>query len=428
MKSKFIWPPFTHLSTFEGSIPVERSIGCYYYDKKGKKYLDAFSSWWVNLHGHSHPYIVKKVSVQAAKNAHSVFSGFTHSGAEELAQRILKKAGGKLSRAFFSDDGSTSVEVAIKMAIQFWRNRGEGRTNFICFHNAYHGDTFGSMSVGERNVFTSAFASLLFKVYRIPLPQEKNIEAVKKKLSRLIKRHKPAAFIYEPLVQGAGGMNIYAPEFLDQILKICKKENVLCIADEVMTGFGRTGTFFAGEQMKVQPDLMCLSKGLTGGFMPLGMTLCSEKIFTAFYKREKEKTFFHGHSYTGNPIACAAALGSLDLMEKKTTWRKIRMIAEMHAMRVPLLASHPLLTRVAFCGTILALEFKTVEKGSYLHPIAEEITRWFLKRGVIVRPLGNVFYLMPPYCITKREILFLYQLIAEFLDSKLYFLKTASIR
>ncbi|MFN6038151.1 MAG: adenosylmethionine--8-amino-7-oxononanoate transaminase, partial [Bacteroidota bacterium] len=314
-----IWHPFTHLKFAETPVNIISSSGSYYFDEAGNKYIDAISSWWVNIHGHSHPYIAKKIFEQASENAHSIFSGFTHPQAKKLADRILRRLPGNLSKVFFSDDGSTAVEVALKMSLQFFNNYGKKRSKIIAFENGYHGDTFGSMSVGARNVFNQAFEELLFEVIYIPVPNQDNINETLKYLNTEINLSEVAAFIFEPLVQGAGGMVMYESHFLDILIEKMKSFGVICIADEVMTAFGRTGKMFACENLKQQVDIICLSKGLTGGFLPLGLTVCQEFIFERFISDDKTHTFFHGHSYTANPICCAAANASLDLFESEDT-------------------------------------------------------------------------------------------------------------
>lgn len=413
---QFVWHPFTHLKYAEVPVNVVRSEGAYYFDEAGKKYIDGISSWWVNLHGHSHPYIAEKVAEQLRTNAHSIFSGFTHPGAVELAGRLLKHLPG-LSRVFFSDDGSTSVEVALKMALQYWNNLGVKRTKIIAFEDAYHGDTFGGMSVGARNVFNQAFSPLLFEVIRLPLPDEKNIEVVKKQLVDLVGGGEVAAFIFEPLVLGAGGMKMYEANYLDELVALCKKHKVVCIADEVMTGFGRTGKFFATDHLQNRPDIVCVSKGLTGGVMPLGITACAAFIYEAYVTDDRYKTFFHGHSYTANPTACAAALASLDLMEKPEAQQNMDRISKAHKTFTKKITSHKNLLQARHLGTILALEVKTREESGYMNLLADHISSWFLAKGILLRPLGNVLYVLPPYCISDSDLSYIYANIEEFLET-----------
>jgi adenosylmethionine-8-amino-7-oxononanoate aminotransferase len=415
--NQYVWHPFTHLNYCRTPINIVRSEGTCYYDEQGNKIIDAISSWWVNLHGHCHPYISKKVSAQLFTNEHSIFSDFTHPNAVLLAERLINKLPTSLKRVFYSDNGSTAVEVALKMTIQFWSNLGSPKTKFICFQNAYHGDTFGGMSVAERNVFNQSFSSFLFDVVHVPAPTKENISSLKKQFLELIATDKVAGFIYEPLVQGASGMLMYDAELLNELLEICTSHNIVTIADEVMTGFGRTGTWFASQQMKQQPSIICLSKGLTGGYMPLGVTACSEKIYNAFKQNDKTKTFFHGHSYTANPTACAAALASLDLLDDEQTWNKIVMIEKMHQAFYKEIKNHTVCAEVRLKGTILAIELKTSENRHYLNASSENIAGYFLERGILLRPLGNVFYLIPPYSISAQELNYIYKTINDFLHA-----------
>jgi adenosylmethionine-8-amino-7-oxononanoate aminotransferase len=417
LDEKNIWHPFTHLKYAETPINIIRSQGAYYFDEHGNRYIDAIASWWVNLHGHSHPYIAEKIFGQLKTNAHSIFSGFTHPGAVEFSGRLLKHLPG-FSKVFFSDDGSTSVEVALKMALQYWSNKNENRTKIIAFEDAYHGDTFGSMSLGARNVFTNAFSPLLFDVLRLPLPNDANIEKVKETLRLYTLNNDVAAFVFEPLVLGAGGMKMYDPKYLDELISVCKSRNIICIADEVMTGFGRTGKFFAIDHLTGKPDIICLSKGITGGVMPLGVTVCAQFIYDAYLSDDKSKTFFHGHSYTANPTACAAALANMDLMEEPVTWNNIDRIGTRHREFMDRLRSNKKLLSASSRGTILAIEIKTPEKSGYMNSLSEKISAWFIKKNILLRPLGNVLYVLPPYCISNTDLDHIYLAIEEFLNNE----------
>ncbi|MGZ3863906.1 MAG: adenosylmethionine--8-amino-7-oxononanoate transaminase [Bacteroidia bacterium] len=416
---KHIWHPFTHLKYAETPVNIIGSQGAHYFDENGYKYIDAISSWWVNLHGHSHMYIADKVFQQLKNNAHSIFSGFTHPAAIELGERLIEKLPDNFSKVFFSDDGSTSVEVALKMALQYWNNTGVAKTKIIAFEDAYHGDTFGSMSVGARNVFTNAFSPLLFDVLRIPVPTEENFDAVKRELKSYVKEGDICAFIFEPLILGAGGMQMYDAKHLDELILICRNEKIICIADEVMTGFGRTGKFFATDHLENKPDIICLSKGITGGVMPLGVTACAEFIYDAYVSDDKNKTFFHGHSYTANPTACAAANASLDLMDRKETFANIKRIAGQHSIFAEKIKFHEKVKDARCLGTILALEIKNPEKTGYMNSLSEKISSWFLEQGIILRPLGNVLYILPPYCISNDDLSYIYSNIETFLEHEL---------
>ena len=306
---KFVWHPFTQQKNMTAPIAITKAKGSLLFDENDNAYIDAISSWWVNVHGHAHEYIAQKIYEQALQLEHIIFAGFTHEPAVTLAERLLNILPGEFAKIFYSDDGSTSTEVAIKMSIQYWWNQSVNnqqstvnRYKLLAFKNSYHGDTFGSMSVSDRSVFTLAFHNILLEVIFIDTPDENNIASIKKE----IEKHSDeiAAFIYEPLVQGAGGMKMYNAVLMDELLLFIKQKNIICIADEVMTGFGRTGKMFASEYMQTKPDIICLSKGLTGGTMALGVTACTEKIYAVFVDDDAKKTFFHGHSFTANPIAC----------------------------------------------------------------------------------------------------------------------------
>lgn len=414
---QFVWHPFTHLKYAEAPVHLIRGEGAYFYDADGNKLLDATSSWWVNLHGHCHPYISKKVSEQLNTLEHAIFSSFTHQPAVNLAERLIKHLPVNQSKIFYSDNGSTAVEVALKMVLQYWHNNDVQKKKFIAFENAYHGDTFGGMSVGARNVFNNAFENLLFDVIHIPLPTAENIEQLKSTLQSWFTNHNDiAGFIFEPLVQGAAGMLMYEAKYLDELIALCRNNQIICIADEVMTGFGRTGKFFANDYLKHKSDIVCLSKGLTGGYMPLGATSCAQFIYDACVSDDKTKTFFHGHSYTANPTACAAALASMDLMENEDTRQQIKMISTLHSQFVTKHKQHSILTDIRSLGTILALEIRTTEQTHYLNNASESIAAYFLKKQIIVRPLGNILYFIPPYCITENELHNVYSLIDEFLQ------------
>lgn len=414
---QYVWHPFTHLKYAEAPVQIVKGAGAFFYDVDGNKLLDAISSWWVNLHGHSHPYISKKVSEQLHKLEHAIFSSFTHEPAVILAERLIGHLPENQSKIFYSDNGSTAVEVGLKMVLQYWHNQGISKKKFIAFENAYHGDTFGGMSVGARNVFNNAFENLLFDVIHIPLPDAENIEQLKDTLQNWFANHNDiAGFIFEPLVQGAAGMQMYEAQYLDELIAVCQEHKVICIADEVMTGFGRTGEFFASNYLIHKPDIICLSKGLTGGYMPLGVTSCVQFIYDACVSEDKTKTFFHGHSYTANPTACSAGLASLDLMEKDETWAQIRLISKLNAEFVLKHKACKTLKDIRSKGTILALEINTKEHTHYLNYASESIASYFLKNGVIVRPLGNILYLIPPYCVTEIELKQVYLVIDRFLD------------
>jgi len=411
---KVIWHPYTQMQTALPLIPIVRGEGACLFDEEGKKYIDAVSSWWVNIHGHAHPYIAQKVAEQLNKLEHVIFAGFTHEGAIELGERLLKLLPDNQQKVFYSDNGSTAIEVAIKMCLQYWHNRGEARTKILAFNNAYHGDTFGAMAVSGRSAFTAAFDSLLFEVEFIDLPTKDNIESLKSHISQL--KSELACFIFEPLVQGAGGMIMYEAQHLEQLMAHCRQEGVLMIDDEVFTGFGRTGKPFACYHVNQQPDIMCFSKGLTGGTMALGVTTCSTQIYNAFLSDDKLKTLFHGHSFTANPVACAAALASMDLFTDPSTQINIDRINSMHTAFRQKIQHHPKIKTTRQTGTILAMEWETGDNTSYFSSLRDKLYQYFLAAGIILRPLGNVIYILPPYCITDDELNYVYDRITQALE------------
>jgi len=411
---KVIWHPYTQMKTAQEPIPIVRGEGSCLFDENGKKYIDAVSSWWVNIHGHAHPYIAEKVAAQLKKLEHVIFAGFTHEGAIELAERLLAILPDNQKKVFYSDNGSTAVEVALKMCLQYWHNKGENRTKILAFRNAYHGDTFGAMAVSGRSAFTAAFDNLLFEVEFIDLPNESNIQNLKSQISNL--KSNLACFIFEPLVQGAGGMLMYEAKYLNELMEYARNKDVLLIADEVFTGFGRTGKSFACYYVNEQPDIMCFSKGLTGGTMALGLTTCSDKIYNAFLSDDKLKTLFHGHSFTANPIAISSALASLDLFLEKSTSENIERIANAHAGFALKIANHPKIKTIRQTGTILAMEWETGSNTSYFSSLRDKLYNYFLDAGIILRPLGNVIYILPPYCIKVEELDYIYSKIEQALE------------
>ncbi|WP_299758255.1 adenosylmethionine--8-amino-7-oxononanoate transaminase [uncultured Pontibacter sp.] len=405
-----IWHPYTQMKTAALPIPIVRGEGALLFSEDGQTYIDAVASWWVNLHGHAHPYIAQKVSEQLNTLEHVIFAGFTHPAAVTFAERLLQILPQGQSRIFYSDNGSTAVEVAMKMAIQYWNNLGTPKKKIIAFRDSYHGDTFGAMSVSARSAFTAPFWSYLFEVNFIDVPIPGNEEESIKQLEAFAAAGDVAAFIYEPLVLGTAGMVMYSPEVLNHMLKICRSNDILTIADEVMTGFGRTGRLFASEYLPEQPDMVCLSKGLTGGTMALGATSCNEKIYEAFLHDDKSKTLFHGHSYTANPVACAAGLASMDLLLTEETQQSIKHIEARHQVFIQSIKDLPQVKEARQQGTILAVEF---EDGgtSYFSDLRDTLYSFGLDNGVILRPLGNIIYVIPPYCITDEQLNQVYKTI-----------------
>jgi adenosylmethionine-8-amino-7-oxononanoate aminotransferase len=396
------------------AIAVERGEGSYLIDEDDNKFIDAISSWWVTLHGHSHPYIAQKVSEQLNTLEHSIFAGFTHEPAVELAERLLAILPGGQKKIFYSDNGSTAVEVALKMSLQYWNNRGKSKKKFIALEGAYHGDTFGAMSVSGRSLFTQAFDDKLFEVEFISFPTEDGNESIAQ-LETLLQKNDIAAFIVEPLIQGTAGMRNYSAEVLEQYFSLCKKHDTLIIADEVMTGFGRTGKLFACDNITTAPDMVCLSKGLTGGTMPFGITACGLHIFDAFYDDDRTKTLYHGHSYTANPIACAASLASLDLLLKDDCTKARARIEAEHTTFANQVRGHEKIKDIRIQGTIIAIELNTGNETSYTNEQRDFLYRFFIERKILLRPLGNIIYLLPPYCISTQDLHYIYNAIEELL-------------
>lgn len=408
---KVIWHPYTQMKTASPPVAIVRGEGALLFDENGKKYIDGVSSWWVNIHGHSHPYIAQKVAEQLTKLEHVIFAGFTHPTAVELAERLLAILPDNQQKVFYSDNGSTAIEVAIKMCLQYWNNQGQTRTKMLAFKNAYHGDTFGAMAVSGRSAFTAAFDSLLFEVEFIDLPNAENIVSLKSQISSL--KSQLACFIFEPLVQGSGGMIMYEAQYLNELISHCRNEGVLTIDDEVFTGFGRTGKPFAANHFNEQPDIMCFSKGLTGGTMALGLTTCTQQIFDVFLSDDKLKTLFHGHSFTANPVACSAALASLDLFLDPATAENIERIKNAHAQFAERVKHHPKIKTVRLTGTIIAMEWETGDNTSYFNSLRDRLYHYFLNAGIILRPLGNIIYILPPYCITDADLNYIYSKIEQ---------------
>ncbi|WFU14608.1 adenosylmethionine--8-amino-7-oxononanoate transaminase [Bradyrhizobium sp. CB3481] len=415
-KRSSIWHPFTQHALQDDMTKVVRSDGAYLHTANGHRIIDAISSWWVVTHGHCHPHIVSAIQKQAQKLNQIIFAGYTHDPAEELAALLLKLAPPGLDYVFFSDSGSASVEVAIKMALGFWHNIGKQRIRIVVMQHSYHGDTVGAMSVGARGVFNAAYGPLLFDVTAIPFPTSGHEQATLDALESACRREMPAAFIVEPLILGAGGMLMYPAWVLREMKRICEASDVLFIADEVMTGWGRTGTLFACEQANVTPDIACYSKGLTGGALPLAVTLCRADIFDAHYSKDRTRTFFHSSSYTANPVACAAARANLDLWQDPETHQRVASLAMMQEQAIEPFRADPRFEKVRRTGTITALDLKAKEAG-YLAGIGPKLQAFFKDRNLLLRPLGNTIYVMPPYCVTPADIDEIYSGIRDAADA-----------
>lgn len=401
--SNAVWHPFTQEALAPEPIKIIKGDGAKLITEDGRVIIDAVSSWWVNIHGHAEVAIAEAIYRQAKELEHVIFAGFTHTPAIQLAESLLKICPGNFEKVFYSDNGSTAVEVAIKMALQFHYNLGNEKKKIIALEGAYHGDTFGAMSIGGRSAFNAPFADKLFDVDFVPVPDSNNIESVRQLFQSYLEKGDVAAFIFEPLLQGTAGMNVYEAEYLDGLMKLAKQHNVICIADEVMTGFGRTGRLFACEYLTETADIMCLSKGITGGFMPLGVTLCTSKIYMAFHSTDRMKTFFHGHSYTGNPLSCAAANASLELLMSQARQNDVQRVSAFMSRFCEELKGVETVSSPRCIGCILAFEL-IEENNNYFSHTRDRIYNFAIQNGVLLRPLGNTIYLMPPYVILNEEL------------------------
>jgi adenosylmethionine-8-amino-7-oxononanoate aminotransferase len=420
-----IWHPFTNSVLDPSPILVERAEGVWLHTRGGRKIIDAVSSWWVNLHGHSNPRIAAAVGEQARKMEHVILAGFTHEPAEKLAAGLRRWLAPELTHLFFSDDGSTAVEVALKLAVQHFSNQAKPKkTEIIALEHGYHGDTAGAMSVSDDSPFTDPFRSMRYAVHRVPSPYlyrrpagttpEEYLDHCVQQVGSLLeeKSDSIACMILEPLLQAAGGMIVYPAEYLRKARELCTRYDVLLIADEVLTGFGRTGKMFACDLAGIVPDLMCLSKGITGGFLPMGVTLCTDRVESAFRSENRMHTFYHGHSYTGNALACAAANASLQIFEDEPVFDRIATIAKITGERLKQFKGLAVVGETRQIGTIGAIELRAEDAG-YLSAMRPKLYRFFLDRGVLLRPLGNVVYVLPPYVIAPDELHHVYDVITE---------------
>lgn len=414
MKSP-VWHPFHQHGLGEDIPLVTHAEGATLFTADGRRVIDAISSWWVTTHGHCHPRLMAAIRAQSERLDQLIFAGWTHQPAEDLARELVRIMPRPLDHVFFSDSGSTSVEVALKMALGYFAHRDEDRHRILVLEHSYHGDTIGGMSVGARGVFNKPYAPLLFDVETIPFPAEGREQAALDALEQACSRGDAAAFIVEPLLLGAGGMLIYSPRVLTEMRRICAAHGVLFIADEVMTAWGRTGTLFASEQAGIVPDILCLSKGLTGGSLPLAVTMATPEIYAAHYSTDRSKQFFHSSSYTANPIACAAANANLAIWREEPVLDRIADLTRRQTAGLARLAEHPRLANTRQLGSVIALDVVVVD-GGYMSELAPRLKADFTARNVLLRPLGNTVYVMPPYCIDDADLGAVHNAIIEVVD------------
>ena len=414
--SQYLWHPYTQHKTASAPIAITKGKGALLWDENGKEYIDAIASWWVNPYGHSNTFIADAIYKQLTTLEHVLFGGFTHEPAVEVAEKLVTILPNNQQKLFFSDNGSTAVEIAIKVALQYFFNKGEKRTTIIAFENAFHGDTFAAMAASGISLFTDAFQGMFIDVVRIPVPVVGQEDVSFSALAKALKNHNCAGFIFEPLVQGAAGMVMYEPAALDTLIQMCKANNVLTIADEVMTGFGKTGKTFASDYLVEQPDMMCLSKALTGGTIPMAITTFTQEIFDAFYDEDINKALFHGHTFTANPTGCAAALASLELLQTPEMQANLVRVNAKHLAFEKRVQSHPKVVTTRVLGVIFALEIKTESAASYYGNLRNKLYNFFIENGVILRPVGNIVYILPPYVITDEQLEKVYQVVESALE------------
>jgi adenosylmethionine-8-amino-7-oxononanoate aminotransferase len=414
--SQYLWHPYTQHKTAALPLAIKRGEGALLWDENNKEYIDAIASWWVNPYGHSNKCIADAIYKQLTILEHVLFGGFTHEPAIVLAEKLLEILPNNQQKIFFSDNGSTAVEVAIKVALQYFFNKGEKKTSIIAFENAFHGDTFAAMAASGISFFTEAFQGMLIDIIRIPVPINGQEQQSFDVLKKVIQDNNCAGFIFEPLVQGAAGMVMYEPQSLDKLIQICQENNVLTIADEVMTGFGKTGKPFACDYLNEKPDMMCLSKALTGGTIPMAITTFTQDIFDAFYDEDINKALFHGHTFTANPTGCAAALASLELLQTNEMQDNIARVNKSHLAFQKHIESHPKVTTTRVLGVIFALEIQTESAASYYGTLRNKLYDFFIENGIILRPVGNIVYILPPYIITDEQLQKVYEVVEKALE------------
>lgn len=410
-----LWHPLTQHKLHPNHLAITKAKGALLFDENGNSYIDGIASWYTCMYGHCNAYIIEKVTEQLTKLDQVVFSGFTHEPAIKMSEKLIAILPNNQQKIFFSDNGSTSVDVAIKMALQYHFNQGEKRTKIIALEDAFHGDTFGAMSVSGLSVYNGPFEDFLLTIERIDVPNQENIQQVLSKFTSILDSGEVAAFIFEPLVQGAAAMKMYDATLLDQLIKIAQEKNVLCIADEVMTGFGKTGKNFASDYLEYSPDIMCLSKSLTGGIVPMALTTCTQKVYNAFYDNEIGKGFFHGHTYSANPLGCTAISAGIDLLTSNEMQNNIVRIEKEHQLFNEKIKNHPMVKSTRQIGVIFALDLD-IKMDRYGN-LRDKLFQFFMKNGVCLRPLGNTIYILPPFVISNSELHKIYSTIKTALEN-----------
>ena len=411
---KHLWHPLTQHKTHSDHIAITQAKGAVLYDENGNEYIDGIASWYTCVYGHCNPYIIEKVRSQLATLDHVVFTGFTHQPAVELSEKLIHILPENQEKLFFSDNGSTAIDVAIKMALQYHFNNNNKKGKIIALENGFHGDTFGAMSVSGLSVYNGPFEEFFIDVSRIPVPTAENIDDVKAQFTKLIQEENVAAFVYEPLVQGAAAMQMHEPAHINEILKIAQQHNVVTIADEVMTGFGKTGKNFASDYIETKPDIICLSKALSAGMVPMAITSCSQKIYDAFYADDMKKGFFHGHTYSGNPVACSAAIAGIELLASDEMQENLQRIQRSHEAFNTEIQKHPKVASTRQLGQIFALDLNI--KMERYGNLRDKLFNSFMSKGVCLRPLGNTIYILAPYITTNTQLEQIYQAIRETLN------------
>ena len=413
---KHNWHPYTQHKTATDFPAIVKGEGALLWDENGKEYIDAIASWWVNPYGHSNTFIADAIYKQLTSLEHVLFGGFTHEPAVVLSEKLMEILPSNQKKIFYSDNGSTAVEVAIKVALQFNYNKGITKTKIIAFEDAFHGDTFGAMAASGISFYTQAFQGSLLEVVRVPIPTAGNEEKALQVLQDFLETNEYAAFIFEPLVLGAAGMVMYSAEVLDKMIALCKDHSVFTIADEVMTGFGKTGKTFATDYLIDNPDMICLSKALTGGTIPMAITTFTQEIYDGFYDDDVNKALFHGHTFTANPTGCAAALASLELLQTPEMQANLKRVNQSHLEFENKIKSHPKVKTTRVLGVIFALEIETSSEESYYGTLRNKLYNFFIENGVILRPVGNIVYVLPPYIMTNNQLQKVYQTIENALE------------